>query len=310
MTPGSSTPGSSTPGRLTAGSLTALVRPFTLLAPTVGVVGSALAAQAASDVVLDPGLLALAIGAALLATSASNAWNQAFDVELDRINKPERPIPSGRATVRQAMLVGHGAALLGLVAAYCVSGWFFACVVAGTVATWHYSAPPLRTKRLPLGALLTIAIPRGALVPVAGWAVVTAPTTSDPWALGLIGGLFVLGAAVTKDFADVEGDEAHGCRTLPVVLGAARAARLIAPALVVPFLLYPLAGWLGFLSPSLGALALLGGVLASMGVTTAWLLLRDPADLAKRGGNHPAWGLMYLMLLGSHVGNALVYCLA
>lgn len=292
---------------MTPASATGLLRPFTLLAPTVGVVGSALAAEAASGVALDYAKLVLAVCSALLATGASNAWNQAFDVELDRVNKPTRPIPSGSATVREAMLLGHVAALLGLAAGFFVGAWFFACVVVGVVATWHYSAPPLRTKRLPLGALLTIAIPRGLLVPVAGWAVVVQPTSSDPWALGVIGGLFVLGAAVTKDFADVEGDAAHGCRTLPVLMGAERAARLIAPALIVPFLLYPLAGWLGFLAPSLGALAILGGVLAAMGALTAWLLLRDPASLAKRGGNHPAWGLMYLMLLGSHVGNALVY---
>ncbi len=292
---------------MTPASAVRLLRPFTLLAPTVGVVASALAAQAATGVALQSASLALAVVSALLATAASNAWNQAFDVELDRVNKPTRPIPAGQITERQALLIGHGCALLGLAAGFFVGGWFFACVAVGTVATWHYSAPPLRTKRLPLAALVTIAIPRGLLVPVAGWAVVAQPTSSDPWALGVIGGLFVLGAAVTKDFADVEGDAAHGCRTLPVILGPARAARLIAPALVLPFLLYPLAGLLGFLAPSVSVLTVLGGVLAGLGGLTAWLLLRDPEGLATRGGNHPAWGVMYLMLLGSHVGNAVAY---
>jgi 4-hydroxybenzoate polyprenyltransferase len=294
---------------MTPASAVRLLRPFTLLAPTVGVVAGAFVAEAATGIAVQGVRLALALVSALLATAASNAWNQAFDVELDRINKPTRPVPAGEISVRQALLIGHGCALGGLAAGFFVGGWFFACVVVGTVATWHYSAPPLRTKRMPFGALLTIAIPRGVLVPVAGWAVVTQPTSSDPWALGVIGGLFVLGAAVTKDFADVEGDAAHGCRTLPVLLGPARAARLIAPALIIPFLLYPLAGWLGFLMPSVTALAVLGGVLAALGALTAWLLLRDPEGLATRGGNHPAWGVMYLMLLGSHVGNAVAYIL-
>ncbi|MDA1195557.1 MAG: UbiA family prenyltransferase [Planctomycetota bacterium] len=284
-----------------------LARPFTLLAPAVGVIGGTFAASAAVHVPVSAATLTLAVLAALLATAASNAWNQVFDVEIDRVNKPTRPVPAGQATPAAAMRFGHACAFGALVAAAFVGLWFLACVAIGTLATWIYSAPPLRTKRLPVGALITIAVPRGALVPVAGWAVVEAPLRSDPWALGIVGGLYVLGAAVTKDFADVAGDRAHGCRTLPVLWGAERASRVVAPALVLPFLLYPLLGWLGWLSPAVASLAVLGGVLATGGALAAWLLLRDPSELARRGGNHPAWMIMYLLLLGAHIGHAIVY---
>ncbi|MDF1700839.1 MAG: UbiA family prenyltransferase [Planctomycetota bacterium] len=284
-----------------------LTRPFTLLAPAVGVICGARVAQAATGEPLVGMMLGLAVAAALCATAASNAWNQAFDIELDRVNKPTRPLPRGAATVRGAILLGHVLALLGLCAAFLVGSWFFACVTAGTFATWIYSAPPLRTKRLTLGALLTIAIPRGGLVPVAGWAVVATPLEADPWALGLVGGLYVLGAAVTKDFADVAGDAAHGCRTLPVLVGPERAARIVAPTLVLPFLLYPLLAVVGWISGPVSAWAILGGTLAFVGAVTAWLLLRDPSGLARRGGNHPTWILMYLLLLASHVGNMIIY---
>jgi len=292
------------------GALPALVRPFTLLAPTVGVASGALIASAVTHMPVYLGTLGLAFVAALLATCASNAWNQAFDVALDRVNKPTRPIPRGMVTEREALLVGHVMALVAMFCAYLTGPWFFACVSAGVFATWIYSAPPLRTKRSTWGALFTIAVPRGALVPVAGWAVVTAPTSAEPWVLGVIAGLFVFGAAVTKDFADVEGDRAGACRTLPVVWGVVPAARFTAPFLVVPFLLYPLAGQMGWLTPATAWLFLLGGVLAFVGVIAAWLLLRDPAGLVRRGGNHPAWILMYLLLLGAHAGTALVYQLA
>ena len=42
--------------------------------------------------------------AAVLALSAGNSLNDYCDVEIDRINKPERPIPSGRISRRQALL--------------------------------------------------------------------------------------------------------------------------------------------------------------------------------------------------------------
>lgn len=290
-----------------AAAFSGLTRPFTLLAPVVGAGAGAVVAFGAGAAPWDSGPVALAVTSAAFATAASNAWNQAFDVELDRINKPTRPIPRGDATVGEARVLGHVCAALAVILGALVSAWFLACVALGLVGTWIYSAPPLRTKRLPLTALLTIAVPRGLLVPVAGWSVLAAPDRSDPWALGLVTFLFVLGAAATKDFADTAGDERYDCRTLPLVMGPARAARVVAPFLVVPFLLYVPLGLLSLLHAPLGSLGVLSGALAVAGAATARLLLADPEQLGERGGNHPAWIGMYLLMLGAHVGAAIAY---
>ena len=69
-----------------------------------------------------------------------------------------------------------------------------------------YSVPPLRTKRLGIWANVTIAIPRGVLLKVAGWSAVKTVLGVEPWYIGGIFGLFLLGASTTKDFADMEGD--------------------------------------------------------------------------------------------------------
>jgi chlorophyll synthase len=289
------------------GAVRGLVRPFTLLAPVVGTLCGATVARAATGV--GPSVLALVAAAtsAALATGASNAWNQAFDAELDRVNKPSRPVPSGRTTPRAALLLGHALAAAALLSAVAASTGFLACLAVGLLSTWVYSAPPLRTKRHPLLSNLTIAFARGLLVPVAGWAAAGAdPLHPEPWALGVVPFLFVLGAATTKDFADVEGDRAHGCRTLPVLLGPVRAARIVAPFLVAPFALYPLLGAIGLLSPPLVRFALLACVLAAGGVATARSLLSDPGRLLA-SENHPAWRGMYLLMLGAHVGVAVVY---
>ena len=290
-----------------------LARPFTMLAPVVGVACGATAAAARLELAWDPLRVGLAAASAMLANAASNAWNQAFDADIDRVNKPTRPIPSGRATVAGALRLGHLCALLGLAFAGAhalLSGqpWFLACVVGGVLATWIYSAPPLRTKRRTIGALVTIAVPRGFLVPVAGWSVMAAPLSSDPWALGLVPGLFVLGAASTKDFADVDGDRAHGCQTLPVVLGAARAARVVAPFLALPFLLYPVLSAAGLLARPLAAWLVTGLALSAGGAWTARALLADPARLATER-NHPAWRGMYLLMVANTIAIAAVYAL-
>lgn len=293
--------------RRNAPALLGLARPFTLLAPIVGVGSGAVVARAAVGAPWCWTHVVCGVTSALLATAASNAWNQAFDVEIDRVNKPTRPIPSGRATVGEALAVGWVCACGALLLGWFASLAFLACVAAGLVATWIYSAPPLRTKRRPIGSLVTIAIPRGLFVPVAGWAILADLGHPQPWVLGSVVGLFVLGAAATKDFADVEGDRAHGCRTLPIVLGPARAAAVIGPFLVLPFLLYPVAadafGWL----PTSTAWWVFGGALALAGLWTARYLRRDPGALVSSAGNHPAWIAMYVMVLAAHVGAAVIY---
>lgn len=298
---------------MNAKTVAGLVRPFTMLGPVTGVLCGSIAAAARLEIRWPVPRVLLALAAAVFANAASNAWNQAFDVDIDRVNKPERPIPSGRATVPEAMRLGHLGAVLSLAAGglhawLAGTPWFLACVALGIFATWSYSAPPLRTKRSMLGALATIAIPRGFLVPVAAWSVVAAPGTAEPFLLGLIPGLFVLGAAATKDFADVAGDRAHGCRTLPVVLGPARAAKIVAPFLWAPFVLYPALAAAGLIARPLAAWSIVAAALGGFGLVTARALTRDPDRLATER-NHPAWRGMYLLLLANQFAVALTYAL-
>ena len=77
-----------------------LSRPFTLVAPALGVVSGAItAAGAAPREHWSTALVVYtALGAAMAATlnAANNALNQIYDLEIDRINKPGRALPCGR----------------------------------------------------------------------------------------------------------------------------------------------------------------------------------------------------------------------
>ena len=81
--------------------------------------------------------------------------------------------------------------------------------------------------------------PRGCLLKVAGWTLVASAFSAEPWAIGSIFGLFLLGATSTKDFSDVAGDRAGGCMTLPVKYGNRKAVAIISPFFVLPWLLLP-----------------------------------------------------------------------
>lgn len=306
-----------------------LIRPFTLLVPALGFVAGTLCALPGRHIldshgwvrVLGPSLLGALMAATL--NAASNALNQITDLEQDSVNKPERPLPTGRISVRAAGWFAAATYLLALLLAWLVvypaarpkSGrpWdghdCFWVVVLGLLFTLAYSLEPIRTKKHWFFANLTIAIPRGMLLKVAGWSA-AAPVFSDkePWLLGGVFFLFLLGASSTKDFADIEGDLRVGCRTLPGRFGTTIAARVIAPFLVFPFLLLPVMTWAGWLSASLPAMTVLGMLLGVYGCWTAWTILKDPEALAVEA-NHPSWKHMYLMMITAQVGSVVAYWL-
>ena len=154
-----------------------LARPFTLVAPALGFISGALTAVgAAPREPWSPTLLAaplLGSAMAALLNAGNNALNQIYDLEIDRVNKPRRPLPSGRLTIAQAWRFTIVTYALALVLAWLVGAARAPRVLLArrraVVCTYIYSVPPLRTKRLGIWANVTIAIPRGVLLKVAGW---------------------------------------------------------------------------------------------------------------------------------------------
>ena len=310
----------------------ALARPFTLLPPLLGIISGAVCAWGSAHnpdptrAVTTSVVLTVALGSicAAFLNAANNALNQIYDLEIDRINKPKRPLPAGALTIRQAWIFTWIMFVLGLiptwwVVVYPYTTWrakFFAPLsehecffiyLAAFVSTFIYSVPAFgRTKAHPIGANLTIAIPRGCLLKVAGWTMVARATTLEPWFIGSIFMLFLLGASSTKDFSDIAGDLAGGCRTLPITFGVRRAAYMIAPFFVIPWLLMPLGASLGILTGNLVALDILGAGLVVWGAYTVWLIVRNPDELTATE-NHPSWRHMYLMMMAAQIGFAAAY---
>lgn len=287
-----------------------LARPFTLIAPALGMfTGSVIALGAPPAVPLTPWVVVkIACGTLMAAVlnAASNTLNQVTDLEADRINKPTRPLPEGRIEPAEA-LKAAGALYVAAFLLATVAG--VQCVwLAGIAAllTVLYSAPPFRLKAVPYLANVVIAVPRGVLLKVAGWSCVRDFGRTEPWYIGLVFGLFLLGATTTKDFADARGDAAAGFRTLPVVLGPKRAAWLISPFLVLPFLLIPYGIHAGILTGNVALLYAMTALLALWGAYVVTLMVKNPDDLA-RTENHPSWTHMYVMMFVAQVGFALAY---
>jgi len=293
-----------------------LSRPFTLVAPALGFVSGAVTAWGAPPRnPLDPWLfLYPAVGALMAAVLnvGNNALNQIYDLEIDRINKPKRPLTSGRMGMREAWVFTWVTYAIALVLAWSVApGGRHECfwlVVAATIATFVYSCPPFRTKQRGIWANVTIAIPRGVLLKVAGWSSVKTIVGVEPWFIGAIFGLFLLGASTTKDFADMEGDARGGCRTLPILYGVKRAAWMISPSFVLPFMLISVGAFSHILTGNFVLLQLLAVIMTVYGLYVCYLMLRRPEDLAVEE-NHVSWAHMYRMMFVAQVGFALAYLL-
>ena len=158
--------------------------------------------------------------------------NDFYDREIDAINEPYRPIPSGAISVPQVVtqiLILLG---LGLALSYGLDIWaghdfpiMLCLTLGGAFLAYIYSAPPLKLKQngwlgnYALGASY-IALPwwaGHALFGELNWTIII---------LTLFYSLAGLGIAVVNDFKSVEGDRQLGLKSLPVMFGVNQAAWL------------------------------------------------------------------------------------
>ena len=266
-----------------------LARPFTLIFPFVAAFAGLVVARSRADA--DTLLLGACAGAIFVVIHAgANAFNQYTDRDIDAANKPGRPIPSGRMSSRAVLAASLTMYAAGLAPALLIGKRFFVLAVLYAALTIIYSAPP-RLKRFPWLSNLTIAVARGMLILMAGYAAAR-PLGAQIWALASVPGIYLLGAASTKDFSEVKGDSKFGIRTLPVVYGAEKTTKIIWPFFIFPFLLIPLYCRLNLLPAHMMLLT----AFAAPGAATVVSMLRNPAEKAFTE-NSLSWALMYLTII-------------
>ncbi|MBK9685708.1 MAG: chlorophyll synthase ChlG [Betaproteobacteria bacterium] len=220
-----------------------LLKPITWFPPmwafACGVVASGVAVTEQWPLVLLGVLLA---GPLVCATSqAVNDW---FDREVDAINEPQRPIPSGRMPGRWGLYIAVAWTVISLLVALALGPWGFGAAAVGLLLAWAYSAPPLRLKVNGWWGNAACGISYEGLAWVTGAAVMAGGAMPGGRSLALAA-LYSLGAhgiMTLNDFKSVQGDRQMGIGSLPVRLGVDGAARtacwmMAAPQAVVIVLL-------------------------------------------------------------------------
>ncbi|MBW4469621.1 MAG: chlorophyll synthase ChlG [Stenomitos rutilans HA7619-LM2] len=165
-----------------------------------------------------------------LLTGYTQTLNDFYDRDLDAINEPYRPIPSGAISIPQVTVQILVLLAGGIGVAYALDQWaghtfptITVMAIAGSFVSYIYSAPPLKLKQN--GWLGNYAL-GASYIALPWWAGHALFGDLNPtiMVLTLFYSLAGLGIAVVNDFKSVEGDRQLGLQSLPVMFGVTTAA--------------------------------------------------------------------------------------
>lgn len=205
-----------------------LLRPLTLLpALLAGIIGTSLPLFLIHGDILSEWRTLIYVGVTLMLLQAvGQITNQVSDVEIDRINKPYRPIVQGLITKEEAMGFAWILAFIAIMRAITVGIIFGIFSVIFLFFAVCYNLPP-RIKRYTWLGNLWLGVSRGYLPFVASWSVFGSLSDLHPHLIGMFALLWVFAFNATKDFPDVEGDKKFAIPTLPVRYGYQGAKRIM-----------------------------------------------------------------------------------
>lgn len=207
----------------------------------------------------------LLLAAAAFATAAGNTINDIYDVDIDRVNKPKRPLPAGAVGIKVA---------IGLYVFFVAAALFVVFLLPAVVGVWigvwivllHLYS--WRLKRMYLAGNLLVALVAGSGFLLGAYAGGNVMMGVIPAAFTF---LFVVGREIVKDVDDIEGDRVCRARTFPIVSGrraALTTALVIFLALCISF---PVPAFLGIYRIAYGFIML--GTVVPMLLLSIWIIL-------------------------------------
>jgi len=153
-------------------------------------------------------------------TAASMVINDVFDVNVDKVNAPWRPIPSGRMSLITAKAYFLALCIIGLLASYFINPLALLVAFISIIISYTYSAWGKRTGLLGNAMVsLCVAIPF-----IYGSIIIYNSIIPITLIFFTIAFLANMGREVTKGMVDVEGDKLRGIKTVALVYGLSKAA--------------------------------------------------------------------------------------
>ena len=172
-----------------------------------------------------------------LVTGAGNAINDYFDIDIDRINKPERPIPSGKIGLSTALYFSLVLFASGTLLAANINMACAAIALFNSLLLIYYAHT---LKRTALFGNMAVGYLTGSTFLFGGAVFIERGGVNGVFVLFLLATLATIAREIVKDIEDMEGDREDGARTLPILIGAKNAAYLASGIGLVAVMASPL----------------------------------------------------------------------
>ncbi len=199
-----------------------LSRPINALAGCIAVFLSAYVAGTSSWLPV-----VMAAITVLLITVSTNAWNDYIDIEIDRINKPDRPLPAGRISPRGALIFSVTGSIISLFTAASINQTAFFIALGSNILLYLYS----------WALKCTVLLGNAAVAAVVGLCFIfggVAAGNIEPTLLLAVTVFFaIMGREILKTMADYNGDLQQNCRTIAVAWGKKTARLFLISFLVI-----------------------------------------------------------------------------
>ena len=178
----------------------------------------------------------------ILETAAGNVINDYFDYNIDLVNKPDRPIPSGRISLKNGRNYGYFLFLCGTICGFLISyltnNWIpFIIVLIADIVLYLYA---YKLKTTPLIGNLAVGFMTGFGFVFGGFTMNNPNIITTSVFLGFFAFVMTTAREIIKDIEDVEGDKKDGARTLPILIGKKIPAIIATILIIIDCALCPL----------------------------------------------------------------------
>ena len=153
-------------------------------------------------------------------SSYSMVVNDYFDLEVDRINAPQRPLVRGEVSIPEAKILASVLLLIGLSSSIVTGLATFSLALAFSIISFLYN-----WKFKEYGMLGNFMVAASMAIPFIYGALITGRITLLVLSLALTAFFAGTGREIIKDIVDVVGDKVRNVRTIPIVYGERAAGR-------------------------------------------------------------------------------------
>ncbi|HIK00962.1 TPA: UbiA family prenyltransferase [archaeon] len=186
-------------------------------------------------------LLLPAVIAAASIAAAGNAINDYYDIQIDRINRPDRPLPSGKITQRGIWAYAIVLFAVGIIVSLLLAFSNFVLALVNSVLLGVYA---YRLKRSGFFGDIVISY---LVASVFIFAALAIHSLKIGFILAVAAFFTNAAREVLKDLEDMRGDKLFGARTLPTLIGRKKSVIIVSSFLVVSILVSPFPFTLGIL---------------------------------------------------------------